>query len=198
MGLANKVTVARLVLTGIYLVLLYNLTLNSIVNNNLVLWGIVFVLFLLIAILDIVDGYLARLYNEVSSFGRMLDPFVDKIFILSSYIIFGSYELTNEVLPVWMVILILFREILIQGIRHYVEGQGIEFGANFFGKQKMLLQSIVLGGLILYVAYFKIFIICKVFLKTLTYLMFITTVFSGIIYIYEIVKSLTRGELLKQ
>ncbi len=185
MGLANKVTVSRLILTGIYLIVLYNLTLNPVLPNNLFLWTAVFILFLAIAVLDIVDGYLARLYNEVSSFGRMLDPFVDKIFIISSYIIFGSYELTREILPVWMVILILFRELLIQGIRYYIEGLGVEFGANFLGKQKMLFQSVVLGGLILYIAYFDRFILYKVLLKTITYLMFITTIFSGVVYIIK-------------
>lgn len=197
MGLANKVTVSRLILTGIYLILLYSITLNPVLPNDLFLWILIFILFLAIALLDIVDGYLARLYNEVSSFGRMLDPFVDKIFIISSYIIFGSYGVTNEILPVWMVILILFRELLIQGIRHYIEGQGVEFGANVFGKQKMLYQSIVLGGLILYVAYFNKFIIYKVLLKTLTYLMFITTIASGMIYIYSVVKKLIGSKTVK-
>lgn len=197
MGLANKITIGRLILTAIYLVVLYNLTLNPILNN-LFFWIAVFILFLIIAILDAVDGYIARLYGEVSSFGRMLDPFVDKIFIISSYIIFGSYELTSEILPIWMVILILFREILIQGVRHYIEGLGREFGSNIFGKQKMLFQSIVLGGLILYMLYFKLYLIYKVLLKTAVYLMFITTILSGMIYIYNVVRDLSKKEIIKQ
>ncbi|MFN7181935.1 MAG: CDP-diacylglycerol--glycerol-3-phosphate 3-phosphatidyltransferase [Planctomycetota bacterium] len=197
MSLANKVTLARLFLTVAYLFLLYEVTLSSMIPAKTITWSIIFALFLIIAILDIVDGYLARVYKEVSSFGRMLDPFVDKIFIISSYIIFGSYGDTKDIIPLWLVLIVMFRELLVQGIRHYCEGRNIEFGANFLGKRKMLLQSLVLGGLILYVIYFKKWSIFTQLLKILVYLMVVTTIFSGLIYTLTLVRTLSKGEVLK-
>ncbi len=197
MSLANKVTLSRLLLTGVFLFLLYNITLSSILLETKVMWFIIFTLFLIIAILDIVDGFLARLYNEVSSLGRMLDPFVDKIFIICSYIIFGSYHLTKDIIPLWVVLLVLFRELLIQGIRHYCEGKDIEFGSNVFGKQKMLIQSIVLGGLILYVYGLKVVYFYKVFLKVIVYYMLLVTILSGLIYMILVLKSLSKVSVLK-
>jgi CDP-diacylglycerol---glycerol-3-phosphate 3-phosphatidyltransferase len=188
MGLANKITIFRLVLTIVYLVLLYKLTTSLILEKKIYLWVFAFLLYIVIAILDIVDGYIARLYDDVSSFGRMLDPFVDKIFIISSYIIFAGFEATNSILPMWIVLVILFREFLIQGLRHYAEGIGIEFGANIFGKQKMLFQSLVLGGLFLYVMLFHKYWLFKVFLKSLVWFMFIITVVSGMIYTFDFIK----------
>ena len=114
------------------------------------------VLFILAAITDALDGYLARKWDVVSKFGRIMDPFCDKILILGAVIYLGSPRfmdpaaveaghlrtMVSGVYP-WMVVLVLARELLVTGIRGEVEKAGIAFGANWVGKLKMILQSVV-------------------------------------------------------
>jgi len=114
------------------------------------------VLFILAAITDALDGHLARKWDVVSKFGRIMDPFCDKILILGAVIYLGSPRfldpvaveqgayrtMASGVYP-WMVVLVLARELLVTGIRGEVEKAGIAFGANWVGKLKMILQSVV-------------------------------------------------------
>lgn len=114
------------------------------------------VLFILAAVTDALDGYLARRWDVVSKFGRIMDPFCDKILILGAVIYLGSPRfldpsaieaghvrtMVSGVYP-WMVVLVLARELLVTGIRGEVEKAGIDFSANWIGKLKMILQSVV-------------------------------------------------------
>lgn len=114
------------------------------------------VLFILAAITDALDGHLARRWKVESKFGRIMDPFCDKILILGAVIYLGSPRfmdpaavaagdfrtMASGVYP-WMVVLVLARELLVTGIRGEVERMGVSFGANWFGKVKMILQSVV-------------------------------------------------------
>ncbi len=113
-------------------------------------------LFVLAAVTDAADGYLARRWKVESKFGRIMDPFCDKILILGAVIYLasprfldhaavaaGHYRtMVSGVYP-WMVVLVVARELLVTGIRGEVERQGVAFGANWFGKAKMILQSLV-------------------------------------------------------
>src|SRR5437763_16976493 len=90
------------------------------------------------AVTDWLDGYLARLYQQVSSFGRVLDPLTDKVLVCGAFIYFLPVK-ESGVLP-WMVTVIVGRELLITGIRSFLENQGPLFGADQIGKLKMVLQ----------------------------------------------------------
>lgn len=126
------------------------------------------ILFIAAAVTDALDGMLARRWQVESKFGRIMDPFCDKVLILGALMFlagpgFGFYvwmsvdglaELgTHQVSGVypWMVVVILARELLVTGIRGEMEGSGHKFGANLWGKLKMILQAIVVPIVLLIV-----------------------------------------------
>jgi CDP-diacylglycerol--glycerol-3-phosphate 3-phosphatidyltransferase len=108
-----------------------------------------FWLFIFTALTDILDGYLARRDNLVTAFGRVADPFVDKVLVLGAMIYLTSFDWTRPWFPAWITVVVLAREFLVTGIRGYIESLGLPFPADWFGKVKMLLQcvaiSVVLG-----------------------------------------------------
>ena len=101
---------------------------------------IALVLFVIAAITDAVDGYIARKQNLATAFGRVADPLMDKIIISGMLVFFVSIPSTADLVPAWMVALILVREFLMTGLRGFIEGSGSGFGARIFGKLKMVLQ----------------------------------------------------------
>lgn len=104
-----------------------------------------FWLFLTIALTDYLDGYLARRYNLVSAFGRIADPFVDKVLVLGSMIYLAVMPWSREWFPTWVVVVVLAREFLVTGIRSYVESLGMSFAADRMGKVKMVVQCLAIG-----------------------------------------------------
>jgi len=115
--------------------------------------AIAFWMFVLVAATDFLDGYLARRGNYVTAFGRIADPFVDKVLILGTLVLLGIAPWSREWLPGWMVVVILARELLVSAIRSYVEGEGGAFPADRWGKLKMVLQCIAVGALLWLPAY---------------------------------------------
>ena len=107
-----------------------------------------FWLFVVVAATDFLDGYLARRDNQVTSFGRIADPFVDKVLILGTLIYLAVLPWSRPWVPAWAVVLILAREFLVTGIRGWVESLGRDFGADSLGKVKMVLQSIAVGAVL--------------------------------------------------
>lgn len=114
---------------------------------------IAFWLFVITAATDFLDGYLARQGNFVTAFGRIADPFVDKVLILGSMIFLAVLPWSRPWLPAWIVVVILAREFLVTGIRGYVESVGGEFPADNFGKIKMIVQCCTVGALMCMHAY---------------------------------------------
>lgn len=118
------------------------------------LWGnIAVALFIVGAVTDALDGYLARRWGVVSDFGRIMDPFCDKVLILGTFAYLASprfavIDATGQVVGMetrvwaWMVVVIISRELLVTSIRAVVEARGIPFGADWWGKSKMILQAI--------------------------------------------------------
>lgn len=105
-------------------------------------------LFIVAALTDTLDGILARRWNAVSVFGRVMDPFADKALVLGSFIVLAGPGFANidgtpmaGVTP-WMVVVLLARELLVTSIRGVMEGAGVSFAANRAGKAKMILQSV--------------------------------------------------------
>ncbi|MAJ47474.1 MAG: CDP-diacylglycerol--glycerol-3-phosphate 3-phosphatidyltransferase [Planctomycetes bacterium TMED75] len=118
------------------------------------LWGnIAVALFIVGAVTDALDGYLARRWGVVSDFGRIMDPFCDKVLILGTFAYLASprfavIDATGQVVGMetrvwaWMVVVIISRELLVTSIRAVIESRGIPFGADWWGKSKMILQAI--------------------------------------------------------
>lgn len=114
-------------------------------------------LFIAAAISDVLDGWLARRWNVVSLFGRIMDPLCDKLLVLGGFIVLAGQRFAlapadtpwsmldqaSGVYP-WVVVVLLARELLVTAIRSVAESRGIEFPAKFAGKLKMFVQSATL------------------------------------------------------
>ncbi len=157
----NFITIARLILTVVFFVLLNWHTPETFIEH---LW-IAFFVFLLAVGTDWLDGYLARQWKVESVFGRIVDPFVDKIMICGAFVFFASgiiIDQSHHVNPdgnstgvqPWMAVVLIGREFLITGIRGLAESKGIDFRADWAGKIKMAVQCIAVGAIIVDVIYF--------------------------------------------
>jgi CDP-diacylglycerol--glycerol-3-phosphate 3-phosphatidyltransferase len=125
-------------------------------------------LFVLAAVTDALDGYLARRWAVVSVFGRIMDPFCDKVLVLGGFIYLAGprfvvpewvtedslFTMATGVYP-WMVAIILARELLVTGFRGVAEGMGQSFASAWAGKWKMILQSVAIPTVIVLVADFR-------------------------------------------
>jgi CDP-diacylglycerol---glycerol-3-phosphate 3-phosphatidyltransferase len=107
-----------------------------------------FVLFLVASSTDWLDGYFARKYGQVTTLGRILDPFADKVIVCGTFIYLVALPQMTEVpggLRAWMVVVIVGRELLVTALRSFFEERGSDFSANRSGKLKMVLQCIAAG-----------------------------------------------------
>ncbi len=105
-------------------------------------WGdvIALILFIIASLTDWLDGYLARRLNQITNFGKLMDPLADKVLVASALICL----IPLRALPAWVVIVIITREFLITGLRQLAAGQGIILPADPLGKHKTAWQLITI------------------------------------------------------
>ncbi|MGP1273449.1 MAG: CDP-alcohol phosphatidyltransferase family protein [Phycisphaerales bacterium] len=112
-------------------------------------------LFVIAAATDALDGILARRWNAVTRFGRVMDPFADKILVLGSFVLLAGPGFVGFSLQPatgfagWMVVVILSRELLITSLRGLIEAGGADFSARSAGKIKMVVQSIAIPAVLI-------------------------------------------------
>lgn len=152
MNIPNTITMIRLVMTVIVFLCLELHAGAGPEQASMTLPWIAFVLFLVAAITDFLDGYLARKWNMVTAFGRIADPFADKILIAGTMISLLQIPVAATVLTHWYVVIMIAREFLVTAIRGYVESTGQAFGADRLGKWKMVSQCWTVGALLAMVA----------------------------------------------
>jgi CDP-diacylglycerol--glycerol-3-phosphate 3-phosphatidyltransferase len=141
-NLPNQLTASRFVLA---------LVLFGLIAAKLWLWCLV--VFLVAAFTDWLDGYLARKQNLMSTLGRILDPLVDKVLMCGVYICLLPVGVEGRWLEPWMVTVVVARELVITGLRSWMEAHGARFGADWLGKFKMGLQcAAVIAVLVAFVA----------------------------------------------
>lgn len=140
LNLPNAITASRLFLAIILFVLIY-----------VEAWWLTAAgLFVLAAGTDFLDGYLARKYGQVTTLGRILDPFVDKIIICGAFIfLLEKNAKFDSGVNSWMVIIVVGREMFITSLRGFLEQQGLDFSASWAGKIKMVLQCMAVTGALL-------------------------------------------------
>ena len=112
-----------------------------------------FVLFLIAVGTDWLDGYYARKFNQVTTLGRILDPFADKVIICGTFVFLVTTPgMLADVLLLraWMVVVIVGRELLVTALRSFLEERGSDFSANLSGKLKMVLQCLAAGSALIY------------------------------------------------
>ena len=95
-------------------------------------------LFIAACITDFFDGYLARKYNQVTTFGKFMDPLADKLLVCAALICFLADPQTN--MPAWVVIIIISRELIISGFRLVAAEKGVTIAASYWGKVKTFVQ----------------------------------------------------------
>lgn len=149
-NLPNQLTVARLFLSVVFFILLAlerhgtfpgertGLVLNASMG-----------VFILAVVTDFLDGYLARRWKLISTFGRIADPFADKIVICGGFVMLTG---VSQLVEPWFAVVIMFREFLVSGLRSFLESRGVAFGAAWSGKVKMLTQSITIPVVLFYEA----------------------------------------------
>lgn len=162
--LPNALTVGRLVLTIVFLGLILYAGRPAAPPKPATLLLGAFILFVITGLTDIVDGYLARRFQVISRFGRMVDPLADKFLVCGAFFCFawvnqpkmaafGFSPLTLDVIRWGTAVIIFAREIIVQTLRHIAEHRGVQFGAIWSGKLKMFLQSFGIGTVLIGWAY---------------------------------------------
>ncbi len=130
---ANKITIFRIVLIPVFMVLLY---------QDLTYWALA--VYVVATCSDFIDGYIARNYNQVTDFGKFMDPLADKMLVLAAMCIF----IEKELMPSWVVAIVLLREFAVSGLRLLAVEQGKVIAAAFSGKVKTFTTMVALGVLI--------------------------------------------------
>ena len=157
---ANKITMFRIVLIPVFLVLAY---------TGLKYWALA--VYIIACLSDVADGYIARHYNQVSNFGKFVDPLADKMLVLSAMCFF----IENGQMPGWAVAIVLFREFAVSGLRLLAVEQGRVIAAAISGKLKTGCTMVGLGAMLVFGQYPTVNIVC-------TAIIVITTLYSGIEY----------------
>ncbi len=176
---ANLMTALRVALAPVViLLLLYKGDLPWGTSNTLAA-GIVFVL---AALTDKADGYYARKNDAVTKLGQFLDPLADKLLMIPVMIAlwYVGWKTPPVLLPMWVVLVVVAREILISVIRIVGARKGISFPASWSGKAKMFTQIIVVCVLIFFPGSAGTW-----WVQTLVYAMAAITIYSGVDYVFR-------------
>ena len=157
---ANKITLLRVLLIPVFMVLAYmDLRIPAVI------------VFILASLSDLLDGYIARHYNQVSNFGKFMDPLADKMLVLSCM----CFLVEKGQMPGWAVAIILFREFAVSGLRLVAAERQHVIAAAWSGKVKTTCTMIGLCFLI-------VFRDCPQLNVIVTAVILITTVYSGVEY----------------
>lgn len=140
MNLPNKSTLFRIILVPIMVIVSFFDIPGSFLGISTTMW-IMELIFIIASITDKLDGYLARKNNQVTNFGKFLDPIADKILVVAAMILF--VEMGR--LPAWIPIIVIFREFAVSGYRLIaVQNSGKVIAANVWGKLKTVTQMIAI------------------------------------------------------
>lgn len=188
MNLPNKLTIFRIILVPIMVIIPY-LPVEGDLFSIPITWALVAVIFVIASITDKLDGYLARSRNQVTTFGKFLDPIADKILVLAVMIMLVE----ASKLPAWIPVVVLFREFLVSGYRLVaVEKSGNVIPASIWGKIKTVTQ---MAGLIVALidmnSFGKFFdgslnglnLLINIASTSILFLSVVATVFSGWTYL---------------
>jgi CDP-diacylglycerol--glycerol-3-phosphate 3-phosphatidyltransferase len=185
LNLPNQITLARLVLTGIFV---------AVVSMEVPwTWSWAALLFIIGSVTDFLDGWLARKYGLVTNFGALMDPLVDKVLTCSAFVILA----VAGVIPAWVGCAVLAREFLITGLRTLAATHGVVLSADGWGKWKTGAQIAVLVYGLLWLAvkepplqwfapFFDVPALSPAWLgQVFLWLAVFTTVWSGIRYLWN-------------
>ena len=169
MTLASKITLVRVFMIPVYMVLMY----VSGGAPNIWMYAALAV-FLVASATDFVDGYIARKYNQVSDFGKFLDPLADKLLVIAAMTMFCEWGM----MPAWALMIVLTREFAVTGLRLVAVGNGTVIAAGWSGKVKTASTMI---GLCAWMAFPTFPVLGWI----VTGVIVVTTVYSGVEYFVQ-------------
>lgn len=132
MNTANKLTLLRVILIPVYLVIFQ----LDFAYNNIVALAI----FIIASVTDFIDGYVARHYDQVTDFGKFMDPLADKVLVLTSMICFCAIGR----FPAWALVIVMAREFAVSGLRMVAVDNGRVIAAGWSGKVKTFATMVCL------------------------------------------------------
>ena len=141
MNLANKLTILRIILVPIMVIIPF-FNIQGEVLGIPITYIIVDIIFIIAAITDKLDGYIARSKKQITTFGKFLDPIADKIVVITAMVMLVEWGH----LPAWIPIIVIFREFVVSGYRLVAVGQnGKVIAANIWGKLKTVTQMVAVA-----------------------------------------------------
>lgn len=156
MNLPNKLTLLRIIIVPIIVIIPFFKVLNETVlftiNNSFSITyfslaqALVLFFFIVASITDYLDGHLARKNNQITDFGKLMDPLADKILVVATLIVLLEWGRMYG----WAIILIVAREFLVTGIRQLGVAKGTVIAASYFGKAKTVTQMITIIYLLVF------------------------------------------------
>ncbi|MGE5197917.1 MAG: CDP-diacylglycerol--glycerol-3-phosphate 3-phosphatidyltransferase [Deltaproteobacteria bacterium] len=184
MNIANRLTVSRIILTFVFMFFLF-------VHGP---WAklVAMTIFVFAALSDFLDGRIAHRKNMVTDFGKLMDPIADKILVLAAFSAFVQMQLIEA----WMVVIIIFREILITSLRLFALNKGKVLSATRSGKHKTLSQMAVIFVILVFIVSKEVMVAYftwnpeweKLFRQGIYILMLLIvglTLYSGLSYLWE-------------
>ncbi len=169
MTTATKFTLARVAMIPIYLVTMY------LSHGEANVWMYVSLgIFILASLTDTLDGYIARHYNQVTDFGKFLDPLADKLLTLAAMCMFCQWG----VFPAWALMVVLTREFAVSGLRMVASGKGNVIAAGWSGKIKTASTMV---GLCVMMAVPGIPVLNWIVITVIV----VTTLYSGVEYFVQ-------------
>lgn len=139
MNLANKLTMGRIIAIPFFILFMF--------IGNIYTRVAALLIFILAALTDMYDGIIARHREEVTNFGKFIDPLADKLIVSAAFISF--VQLRELAIPAWMVILVISREFIITGLRSVAASRGTIISASLSGKFKTTSQMVVIITILL-------------------------------------------------
>lgn len=145
MNLPNKLAMLRMILIIPFVLIIQVALSTDNLSLEIFMRLIATIIFVGAAITDYFDGKIARKYNMITNLGKLIDPLADKLLVISAMVVFTKYDR----LSLWIVLVIIFRELLITGLRSIVAAEGVVIAAETLGKWKTTTQMIALTIMIL-------------------------------------------------
>lgn len=184
MNLPNRLTFGRIILTFVFMFFLF--------SHGIIAKLLAFFVFVIAGLTDFYDGRIAKDKDLITDLGKFMDPLADKILVLSAFLSFVQMQL----IPAWMAVMVISRELLITGLRIFVLGKGKVLVATRQGKHKTVSQMVTIFSILFFLVLKELFIKYNVWNKNfelyshfgIMILMSITvvlTLISGISYVWE-------------
>ena len=181
MNIANRLTIARIVMIPLFLLIMCfpkdALGMVNLFHSNLsVSWVLAMIIFTIASITDFLDGYLARKYHLITNFGKFADPLADKLLVMTAFItLVGA-----SVIPMWIVAVIVCRELAVTGLRLLLVNDGEVLAAAWPGKVKTATQMLAI--IFLLIDDFPVKGLPFSIGTILLYVCLVATVYSGVDY----------------